>query len=1023
MSELIPNPQPGSGRWSTAPQGPFAPVDIDAAQQPGFVVRYESFVDPSGAPAEPENLEPAPVEEGGAEGIGEESPETSQLPGRIRTITMATTRALLALSWVIGRASYQHPRSVLVVLLSVGVLSATALTRPSKSTPPASIAGKTSVESTEADDPTAGPDVEKQPGPRPEDPALAQAGSTSTPGSSEEKNEPTEPKQQEPGTPSPETVTPVAEAVPNPSTAEEVPTVGAVPIASILPQPAATTAAPPETDPAIVSPLAETPAAPAPAPAPTTPAMAPRTVGPDTKHPAAPPGSPQESSPLLPLPVVEEKPLADPATTAAATQPSVTPSSGTEFPEMRTHGDPPTSLSSEKPSSPTTSTARPEPGPPTPGAAGKEPGPPKAQAVPGPETTPSGPPLSTGLGMPSPEHAAPAGLPKSNLSPAIEAAVPPPSEGIKPSVTQPQPASQAALEKPHAPASKSETNPIEKPAKDHTEPPAQIPVPAERPPQSMVSPDGMTPPADISPALPMVTGVEERPVNPISPNSEGANKEVRPGLNELPEPGSNGPSPTPGPEIPTGPSGASPLVPSAASTPTMTATDRVEGLPDSSPPKIGESQPDSKRPVVEAPAAKAPPKEEPKHEIKAPAENIQPKDGPGHERIEAQPALTPVSTESTKAPSISKGSPNPVVVSPMLSPVSNSPEKPSTPLHEAPVHRSQESPSKTTTDGGLAGSGWVRVASKGHLSLEMTDDRSEAMADERGGLDSSAGLRGRFEGPATVSAPDRPEVSGGPTTEKAVPKARETAPEPTNGHPPEKPHLDSTIHVVERGENFWTISRLYYGSARYYRALWKANSQKYPNIQEIHINDVIEIPAVENLDPAYIDPSQRGPVAHRERDRGLDQDLGSDPDRSDSVPTSRTARSSDIGLSAGRPMRSAPELELPVGDLEPDDWTARIGRAQSSDHLRTENNKTSISRQACRESSTEQPVYKVRDYDTLRSIARDLLGDPHRAEEIYELNRDVIGDPNRLAAGTLLELPEDANVRRMTASDRTHGHH
>jgi nucleoid-associated protein YgaU len=61
-----------------------------------------------------------------------------------------------------------------------------------------------------------------------------------------------------------------------------------------------------------------------------------------------------------------------------------------------------------------------------------------------------------------------------------------------------------------------------------------------------------------------------------------------------------------------------------------------------------------------------------------------------------------------------------------------------------------------------------------------------------------------------------------------------------------------------------------------------------------------------------------------------------------------------------------------------------------------------------------RPVYKVRRNDSLRSIARDVLGDYHRADELYELNRDVIKDPSQLVVGQLLELPDDAK----TASHR-----
>ncbi len=57
-----------------------------------------------------------------------------------------------------------------------------------------------------------------------------------------------------------------------------------------------------------------------------------------------------------------------------------------------------------------------------------------------------------------------------------------------------------------------------------------------------------------------------------------------------------------------------------------------------------------------------------------------------------------------------------------------------------------------------------------------------------------------------------------------------------------------------------------------------------------------------------------------------------------------------------------------------------------------------------------RPLYKVRPFETLRSIARDTLADSHRADEILDLNRDVIDDPRHLVAGQILELPEDART-------------
>ena len=69
--------------------------------------------------------------------------------------------------------------------------------------------------------------------------------------------------------------------------------------------------------------------------------------------------------------------------------------------------------------------------------------------------------------------------------------------------------------------------------------------------------------------------------------------------------------------------------------------------------------------------------------------------------------------------------------------------------------------------------------------------------------------------------------------------------------------------------------------------------------------------------------------------------------------------------------------------------------------------------------SASKPVYRVRTYDTLRSIARDTLGDSRRADEILELNRGLIDDPGQLVVGQVLELPEDARTAiRRRASNR-----
>jgi outer membrane protein, multidrug efflux system len=60
-------------------------------------------------------------------------------------------------------------------------------------------------------------------------------------------------------------------------------------------------------------------------------------------------------------------------------------------------------------------------------------------------------------------------------------------------------------------------------------------------------------------------------------------------------------------------------------------------------------------------------------------------------------------------------------------------------------------------------------------------------------------------------------------------------------------------HTVRGGENFWTISLLYYRSSRYGKALWAANKNAFPDFDRLAVGDKILIPPVNQLDPALIE--------------------------------------------------------------------------------------------------------------------------------------------------------------------------
>ena len=251
------------------------------------------------------------------------------------------------------------------------------------------------------------------------------------------------------------------------------------------------------------------------------------------------------------------------------------------------------------------------------------------------------------------------------------------------------------------------------------------------------------------------------------------------------------------------------------------------------------------------------------------------------------------------------------------------------------------------------------------------------------------------------------------------------------------------MHRVEGKENFWDISRMYYNSGRYYKALWKANEDKVPQIDKLYRNTVLRIPPPEELDPAYILPPgshakrpanmAAAPTPAAESDARLADQTRTDTRAADAVPI-RRARRSDV------------ELNLPVAEADaPEGGTRTRDRSGFSRDFDTSGDRDrerdsdrdadsdissgpgagtgSIAPAGLRDrdpevrtrSAVTRPIYKVRPYDTLRTIARDTLGDARRASEIRDLNREIIDDPGHLIVGQVLELPEDARPLRATS--------
>jgi nucleoid-associated protein YgaU len=344
----------------------------------------------------------------------------------------------------------------------------------------------------------------------------------------------------------------------------------------------------------------------------------------------------------------------------------------------------------------------------------------------------------------------------------------------------------------------------------------------------------------------------------------------------------------------------------------------------------------------------------------------------------------------------------------------------------------------------LTTEGWVLVPNSGKLPIEGVGDADSP----RAVADNSAALEGRSRDVRAHAAKDVAFEAESPHsrgTQDIGPSGQRSAAATNSGaqlaQGSASGRVESVPHVVEPNENFWTISRLYYSSGRYYRALWKANAEKYPDIEKLTVGDVIMVPPVEDLDPAQIDPPRsRAPVALRQaaprvggrnsRNARVDEADMAEGSGGTSVAepttTARTNRAATDGVPVRRSSRTDPDLDLPAPEAVSQRERApeRAGRRSdvalgnddaSSDEPET---RTAARPRATGSAPLSRPAYKVRPYDTLRSIARDTLGDSHRVNEILDLNRDLIDDPTHLIVGQMLELPDDARTSVRRSTDR-----
>jgi nucleoid-associated protein YgaU len=193
--------------------------------------------------------------------------------------------------------------------------------------------------------------------------------------------------------------------------------------------------------------------------------------------------------------------------------------------------------------------------------------------------------------------------------------------------------------------------------------------------------------------------------------------------------------------------------------------------------------------------------------------------------------------------------------------------------------------------------------------------------------------------------------------------------------------MPALVHTVRPNETFFSISQQYYGSGRYFRALWAANRRAAPSLDRpLIVGMTIDIPPPEALDASLF----AAPAGDGQTPRELIR----------STPRSRQDR--DTALAGGG---GSDGTVLPVGRP-----------SSGADPISVEDFRLDNPRPQPQPTRSRYPVYIVKKGDTYRSIARDFLGTNERADEIRQLNLGTTDNPARPAVGQHLRMPLDARL-------------
>ncbi|MFW6336033.1 MAG: LysM peptidoglycan-binding domain-containing protein [Phycisphaeraceae bacterium] len=211
------------------------------------------------------------------------------------------------------------------------------------------------------------------------------------------------------------------------------------------------------------------------------------------------------------------------------------------------------------------------------------------------------------------------------------------------------------------------------------------------------------------------------------------------------------------------------------------------------------------------------------------------------------------------------------------------------------------------------------------------------------------------------------------------------------------------IHYLEEGETLYDVARKYLGNGDKWEVIVAANREAVPNPDLVTAGLRLVIPASAD------DVSRRGESEARSS-------------ASTSQPASQPARGRTIEVQPGDTLYEIAEKHLGNGKrwreiLEANDSLDREtdlrsgmsiqlpptrGRADAS---ASDRDRTSSASTRSDGEPSRATTYEVQAGDTLAKIARRVLGDADRWEDVYAANRDRLDDPDAIRAGQTLRIP------------------